>query len=101
MHERGVDYKMHLLTSMAFMFSPISISGGGVHQPEPKCHLDPKSSFFISGGGYIGFQSVVFMFKVHLPHAQAILQCHLPSEVTLTNFNFPNPGRGVHLQVDR
>ena len=31
------------------------------------------------------------MFKVHLPHAQAILQSHSPSQVTLTNFNFSNP----------
>ena len=43
-------------------------------------------------------ESIVFMFKVHLPHA--ILQSHLPSQVTLTNFNFSNPGGGVHLQVD-
>ena len=44
------------------------------------------------------------MFKVHLSHAQAILQSHSPSQVTLTNFNFSNPevgGGGLHLQVDR
>ena len=44
------------------------------------------------------------MFKVHLPHAQAIVQSHSPSQTALTNFNFFNSGgRGggeVHLQVD-
>ena len=41
-------------------------------------------------------ESIVFMFKIHLAHAHAILQSHLPSQVTLTN-----PGEeGVHLQVD-
>ena len=29
----------------------ISISGaGGVHHPEPKCHIDLRSNFFIPGG---------------------------------------------------
>ena len=32
--------------------------------------------------------------KVHVPYAQAILQSHSPSEVTVTNFNFSNPERG-------
>ena len=27
------------------MFSPIPLSGGGEHWPEPKCHLDLKSNF--------------------------------------------------------
>ena len=80
---------MYLMTSLkmifvpiAFMFSPISIGGGGyisqnqnvtltciqlfhswgggggLHQPESKCHLDLESNFFITGGGgYIAFQS--------------------------------------------
>ena len=43
----GVDCKMYLVTSLssiAFMFSPISISGGGgIHQLEPKCHFDLRS----------------------------------------------------------
>ena len=30
-------------------------------------------------------ESIVFMFKVHFPHAQAIFQSHSPSQVALTN----------------
>ena len=50
-------------------------------------------------------ESIVFMFEVHLPHAQPIVQSHSPSQVNLTHFNFSNPGGGVewgglHLQVD-
>ena len=59
-----------IFVPIAFMFSSISggghISqnqnatltciqlfhlGGGVHQPESKCHLDLESNFFIPGGG--------------------------------------------------
>ena len=47
-------------------------------------------------------ESKVFMFKVHLPNAQAILQSHSPSQVALTNFNFSNSGGGgLHLQVNQ
>ena len=127
---------MYLMTSLemiffpiAFMFSPISISGwGGVHHPEPKCHVDLISNFFISGGGYISQkqnvtltwnptflfflgggvhclpilrlnmnakESIVFMVKVHLPHAQTTANC--PISLTITNssnFNFFNSGGG-------
>ena len=27
------------------------LMGWGLHQPEPKCHLDLKSNYFIGGGG--------------------------------------------------
>ena len=40
------------------------------------------------------------MFKVHLLHAQAILQSHSPSQVSLTNQLFHSWGGGLHLQVD-
>ena len=90
-----------------------------------------KTNFNPVGGGYIAFQSsedwtkheyyrkkdhdynakesIVFMFKAHLPHAQEILQSHSPSQVTLTNQLFQSWGWGgvgvgelwgVHLQVD-
>ena len=39
-------------------------------------------------------ESIVFMFKVHLPHGQAIVQSHSPSQTPLTNFNFFNSGGG-------
>ena len=53
----------------------ISILGGqGVHQPEPKCHIDLRFQLFHSWGGW--------------------RWCTL--EVTLTCFNFSNPGGGVH-----
>ena len=35
------------------------------------------------------------MFKVHLPHAQTILQSHSPSQVALTNLTFPIGGGGT------
>ena len=42
-----------IFVPIAFMLSPISISGGGgVHQPEPKCHFDLYPTFLV-GGGYI------------------------------------------------
>ena len=47
-------------------------------------------------------ECIVFMFKVHLPHAQAIVQSHSPSQAALTNFNFSNSeGGGVHLPAGR
>ena len=36
-------------------------------------------------------ESIVFMFKVHLPHAQAILQSHSQPQSALTDYNFSNP----------
>ena len=38
-------------------------------------------------------ESIVLMFKVHLPHAQAILQSHSPLQVALTNQLFQSCGR--------
>ena len=78
-----------IFVPIAFMFSPISISeGGGVHQPEPKCHFDLRFQPFHSWGGGGGVhclpilrlnmnakESIVFMFKVHLPHTQATGNC--------------------------
>ena len=32
---------------------------------------------------------------------QAIVQSHSPSQAALTNFNFSNPGAGVHLPAGR
>ena len=38
---------------------------------------------------------IVFMFKVHHPHAQATVNCAISlPQVTLTNFNFSNPWGG-------
>ena len=143
----GYIGKMYLMTSLemifvpiAFMFSPISISGegggyisqnqnvtltcvqlfhswggGGVHQLEAKCHLDLESNFFILGGVHqpelkchldLRFQlfhswgggvhclpilrlnmnakeSIVFMFKVHLPYTQTTGNCAI--SLTITN----------------
>ena len=65
-----VSYSIHVY---------LNSSLGGIHQPEPKCHLDMKSNFIILwGGGYINQNQ----------------------NVTLTcNSNFIIWG-GVHLQVD-
>ena len=68
--------------------------GEGVHQPEAKCHLDLESNFFILVGGGVhclpilrlnmnAIESIVFMFKVHLPHAQATGNCAI--SLTITN----------------
>ena len=81
---------MYLMTSLrmifvpiAFMFSPISISGGGVRQPEPKCHFDLVSNIFIPGGG-----------GVHQPEAK----CHLDLE---SNFFIPGWGGGGYISQNQ
>ena len=41
------------------MFSQISISdGGGVHQPEAKCHIDLRSQLFHSWGVGVGWGGI-------------------------------------------
>ena len=40
-------------------------------------------------------ESIVFMFKVHLPYAQATGNCAISLTITnCSNFNFFNPGGG-------
>ena len=72
------------LFSIAFMFISILLGGGGVHQPEPKCHLDLKSNFINLGGGVNRKSTSTFpiLGGVHW-------------KSTLTCFNFSNPGGGV------
>ena len=55
--------------------------GGGVHQPEPKCHVDLRSQLFHSFGG-----------GVHQPEPK----CHIDLRSEL----FHSWGGGVRLQVD-
>ena len=58
--------------SIAFMFSPISISGvggGWVHQLEPKCHFDLHPTFPFLVGGYISQNQNVTLTCIQLFHS--------------------------------
>ena len=65
------------VTVTCFNFSML---GGGVHQPEPKCHIDLRFQLFHSCGR-----------RVHQPEPK----CHIDLRFQLFH------SWGVHLQVDR
>ena len=66
--------------------------GGGVHQPEPQCHVDPKFQLNLKNRGFLF--SVFHKLDMYVCNERGVHQ-----KFTLTCFNFSNPG-GVHLQVD-
>ena len=85
----------------------ISILLGGVHQPEPKCHLDLKSNFIILRGGTSASTKIYLDLKSNFIilggtsdvccNLLQLLQCwgvHWMFAVTC--FNFYNAGGGVH-----
>ena len=62
----------------------IPCGGGGVHQPEPKCHIDLRSQLFHSWGGGVRLQ--VDSTKCHIDLRSQLFHSW--------------GGRGVRLQVD-
>ena len=44
---------MYLLTLVVFYSIHVYFNSGGVHQPEPKCHIDLRFQLFHPWGGYI------------------------------------------------